>query len=232
MSEGIRHWNNVQDHKDIMASRVPFLEATRQAVIKVMDDYFLGGFPILELGSGMGVLSKLTAPKYNTRMISLDQNRTPYLSGQNLLPFVQADIFKLPFEDQSFLYSTGLAFLSSMSDIKSAASEIRRTLKPRGIFINFLDILPDFSPLVNDMIGQNILPFLNYDVQGKMIFSCIDKSTFFRRFDRGKMIKMLMMEGMTYPQALIVGNKYVHYSVNPLQHIKDFFKLSMLNYYS
>jgi SAM-dependent methyltransferase len=101
------------------------------------DVFFAPGSMVLEAGCGIGAQSeilqrKMPAVEYNAVDISLEsliqasQRRLPDYSLE------QADVYHLPFRDDSFDHVFVCFLLEHLYDPLKALTELRRVLKPRG----------------------------------------------------------------------------------------------------
>ena len=108
------------------------------------DTLFPAGSLVLEAGCGVGAQSRIIAPKNpDTNFISIDisedsvneaRRNIDFLNIKNV-DFRQADIFNLPFDDESF---DGIIVCFVLEHLKSpqlALNELKRTLKPGGKII-------------------------------------------------------------------------------------------------
>lgn len=111
---------------------------------------------ILDIGSGPGTYTELLAKEgfqaqgvdYSQEMVEVAKKRT-----NNAIPFSVADIYHLPFKDNSFDIVICFAVFQTVEDCDRALAEIFRVLKPRGVIIittlnrfSLLSILSRKSP--------------------------------------------------------------------------------------
>ncbi|MFA6492670.1 MAG: class I SAM-dependent methyltransferase [Patescibacteria group bacterium] len=117
---------------------ISFAEKDFQKFLK-----FLGAFKrkltILEIGADSGWASWQIAKK-DHRIFSLDINhhlelRSHWLEKQVYFDCVQADMHQLPFDTETFDFVFAFEAIHHSYDLKKAASEIFRVLKPNGQFI-------------------------------------------------------------------------------------------------
>ena len=90
---------------------------------------------ILDVGCGSGGVMTLFS-RYGTT-VGLDPYRTPLglARGRGMTRLVRGDGVHLPFADGSFDLITALDVLEHIDDHAAAAAEIRRLLRPGGIFV-------------------------------------------------------------------------------------------------
>jgi len=97
------------------------------------------GEHLLELGAGAG----RNTPRYNgyQRVTLVDYSRTQLLQARQRLGenpayrYVAADVYHLPFGENSFDGATMIRTLHHMADAPAALTETRRTLRPEAVFI-------------------------------------------------------------------------------------------------
>ena len=93
-----------------------------------LHDQLLDG-EILDLGSGTGLLSKFLGK----RIHQVDVSKGMLLLSRGRR--VQADISKLPFRANKFDYVLSFSALMNAENPEGAIKEVKRVLKPEGIFI-------------------------------------------------------------------------------------------------
>jgi ubiquinone/menaquinone biosynthesis C-methylase UbiE len=96
---------------------------------------------ILEAGCGVGAQTKIIAPKnLRSKFISIDISNKSIIQARNLtdslgiknVEFNQADIYNLPFYDDSFDHLFICFVLEHLSDPLEGLKELKRILKPGG----------------------------------------------------------------------------------------------------
>src|SRR5688572_12581364 len=94
---------------------------------------------ILELGCGQGVCSEkinLIGRNYTGLELSaLLVHRAQKLYGQANRRFIEGDIYKLPFADDSFDAIFAVSIWHLLKDLGKATKELARVLKPGGSFL-------------------------------------------------------------------------------------------------
>jgi len=128
---------------------------------------------ILDLGCGAGVLSekllssgfRVTSADYSEDMLELTRKRLA--KGSNAPEaVVRADILDLPFDDASFDVIVCMGVFGYFDDVDRAISEVRRVLKPGGMF--FMSIRNTYNLYLSDI---GMLPFRLLRFAGKAIWS-------------------------------------------------------------
>jgi len=126
----------------------------------------------LECGCGLATISTMLASEgYDVTMLDLSSHALEKVKRNfkklGLVgEFVQDDINKMPFEDNSFDLVLSFGVLEHFEDVHRPIKEMVRVLRPNGIF--FADIVPNKFSLhtVANMINYAIL-FLNFTVKLK-----------------------------------------------------------------
>ncbi len=108
------------------------------------DSIFTKGSFVLEAGCGVGAQTKIIAAKNpGSEFISIDLSEESILEAQKMISsvgiknveFKQADIFNLPFENETFDSVIVCFVLEHLHNPKQALSELKRVLKTRGTLI-------------------------------------------------------------------------------------------------
>ena len=92
---------------------------------------------ILEVGSGGGHLSNYIHTKGRS-IVSLDINGLKLVKVKQTYPnlnLIRGDAQNLPFSDNSFDILISVENLEHLSDVNQHISEVKRVLKPTGIFL-------------------------------------------------------------------------------------------------
>ncbi|MEX1377115.1 MAG: methyltransferase domain-containing protein [Eubacteriales bacterium] len=118
-----------------------FLEALRKELIPAARG------KILEIGAGTGVNFKYYDMYEIESITVLDHeiNKTAEKRAGSKINFVESDAGNLPFEENSFDVVVETLLLCSVDHEHSVLSEIRRVLKPGGMFIHIDHGMPDRS---------------------------------------------------------------------------------------
>jgi len=113
---------------------------------------------VLDIGCGTGELARLAARHYGTsRVVGADFTRAMLenAAGASVgrperarLDFARATALKLPFADATFDLVTNAFVARNLSDLALAFREVRRVLRPEGVFLT-LEITEPDSPAVN-----------------------------------------------------------------------------------
>lgn len=102
---------------------------------------------VLDIGCGNGYVLRLLARRYNATFAGIDpskeiieaakrRNRSDVKNGK--MRFACQDVSALPFPDEAFSKAYTINTVYFWSDLKTPMQEIRRVLKPGGVFINTL----------------------------------------------------------------------------------------------
>jgi ubiquinone/menaquinone biosynthesis C-methylase UbiE len=91
---------------------------------------------------------------YNPRMLENAKNRFNNSDFKNSLRFVLADIYSLPFDDESFDQLVVTCLLHHLADLNKAFTEMRRVIKPEGRITIYVSCDPG---LVNRIIRKLII---------------------------------------------------------------------------
>jgi SAM-dependent methyltransferase len=96
------------------------------------------GDRIIDLATGTGVVARAAA-RTGAQVVALDLSRDMLTVAQHLSPrlisFVRADVSLLPLASRVFDAITCGLSLSHFSDVPAVLAEIRRTLRPGGVFV-------------------------------------------------------------------------------------------------
>lgn len=127
---------------------------------------------VLDIGSGTGELARLLARRYgNARVVAADftramlENAAESSAGRperGRLEFARATALKLPFADGAFDVVTNAFVARNLSDLSSAFREVRRVLRPGGVFLT-LEITEPTSATVNRLFHayfDRVVPWL------------------------------------------------------------------------
>ncbi|MBA7708102.1 2-methoxy-6-polyprenyl-1,4-benzoquinol methylase [subsurface metagenome] len=115
----------------------------------------------LEVGCGNGSVSKYIAQKYHFTVtgvdIDPDQIRRA-LKNTEAIPnihFLAADATRLPFWDDQFDLTLSFGVMHHISNWLDALREIKRVLKPKGYFIFYDMIFPDWAVKIGKMFKNS-----------------------------------------------------------------------------
>ena len=127
---------------------------------------------VLDIGCGTGELARLVARHYGrAQVVAADftramlENAASSSAGRPERPrleFARATALKLPFSDGSFDLVTNAFVARNLSDLAAAFREIRRVLRPGGVFLT-LEITEPSSELVNRLFHayfDRVVPWL------------------------------------------------------------------------
>ena len=138
--------SNLWDKKYITSRRYNseedvFQFSKNNPTVCAIEPYIKDGMSVLEIGSGTGELVLYLAKKYpNCRMQGLDFSTESVIRSKEianrfniLVSFVQGDIQKMPFADESFDIVFGDQVLGHIENPKVALREIYRVIKKEGV---------------------------------------------------------------------------------------------------
>lgn len=120
---------------------MPYLHLERNVRCWLDPEAVFGGKRILDIGAGECTYTRLIADRFGPsgivacelfreRMLpSFRANRNPSLKA------VAGDCFQLPFRNHSFDVAFASLVLSQLPALESAIAEIKRVLKPGGVFV-------------------------------------------------------------------------------------------------
>jgi len=127
---------------------------------------------VLDIGCGTGELARLVARHYgNARVVAADFTRAMLESAsassngrreRTRLDFARATALKLPFADGAFDVVTNAFVARNLSDLSAAFREVRRVLRPAGVFLT-LEITEPASPVVSQLFHayfDRVVPWL------------------------------------------------------------------------
>jgi len=108
---------------------------------------------VLDVGCGSGWATRLMAEKIsNGRVVGIDiADEMIKLAGETSRSFSNVDFYvasaeKLPFGDEEFSHAFSMESLYYYADIAGALREIKRVLKPGGLFVTVVDLYQENLP--------------------------------------------------------------------------------------
>ena len=108
---------------------------------------------VLDVGCGSGWATRLMAEKIdNGRVVGIDiADEMIKLASETSKSFSNVDFYvasaeKLPFGDEEFSHAFSMESLYYYADIAGALREIKRVLKPRGLFVTVVDLYQENLP--------------------------------------------------------------------------------------
>ncbi|HTT45694.1 MAG TPA: ubiquinone/menaquinone biosynthesis methyltransferase [Thermoplasmata archaeon] len=127
---------------------------------------------VLDIGCGTGELARLAARHYGSaRVVGADFTRAMLENAarssddrpeRSRLEFARATALRLPFPDGTFDLVTNAFVARNLSDLGAAFREVRRVLRPGGVFLT-LEITEPASPTVNRLFHayfDRVVPWL------------------------------------------------------------------------
>jgi SAM-dependent methyltransferase len=144
-------WSNYEVFQYYDKGRKSFRPATSHIVRSVFQKYVPPHGSIIEIGSGLGelgfnLLSQNSPFRSNLQMT--EQSAQLIARHKELHPdsnVRQANVYALPFSDNSRDTVIGFASFDTLADPKKAVAEMSKVLKPGGRIIHFLDLQADRS---------------------------------------------------------------------------------------
>lgn len=126
---------------------------------------------ILDIATGTGDLAILLSKSNAEKIIGLDlsagmlevgKQKIKALKLDSKIEMIQGDSENLPFEDNSFDAITVGFGIRNFENLEKGLSEIRRVLKPNGIFVILETSVPKKFPFKQGyfLYTQNIMPFM------------------------------------------------------------------------
>lgn len=126
---------------------------------------------ILDIATGTGDLAILLSKSNAEKIIGLDlsagmlevgKQKIKALKLDSKIELIQGDSENLPFEDNSFDAITVGFGIRNFENLEKGLSEIRRVLKPNGIFVILETSVPKKFPFKQGyfLYTQNIMPFM------------------------------------------------------------------------
>ena len=155
---------DVWSHEDIKGYD-PYRERFRPASAELVREVFRESLPkqgrVLEIGSGLGELVKLS-PEVRDRIQQTEQNTR--IAAENKRLNTQsnihiANVYQLPYRDGSFVAVVGYSVLDTLADLEAALRESGRVLIPNGKLIHFLDIQASLNTYLHKYSTGEFIPF-------------------------------------------------------------------------
>jgi len=169
-------------HEDIIKSfdtdRMFFRPASADLVRSIFSKYIAPSDKILEVGSGLGELTKLI-PEYQSRITQIEQSPRVSQVNKRTNPetnLASANVYNLPFPDGSFNVVTGYSVFDTLADLPKALTETRRVLTAKGKFIHFLDMAASVNTLFWTYKNSNYIPFPAHGKEGEAAARLIPRS--------------------------------------------------------
>ncbi|CUR55172.1 hypothetical protein NOCA2230092 [metagenome] len=114
---------------------------------------------VLEVGCGTGCFAaRIHASRPGIRLTAIDQSsRFVELTAGRGIKAKRADVQELPFDDDSFDVVAAMWMLYHVPDLDSALSEIRRVLRPGGLFVAVTNGAEHLAQLRREAGGQALV---------------------------------------------------------------------------
>ncbi|MFC1734304.1 class I SAM-dependent methyltransferase [candidate division KSB1 bacterium] len=152
-------------HEDTLKAFNPFRELFRDAsselVRSIFQKYLRSEDRIIEIGSGLGELVNLV-PEYRNQIQQTEQSEKIAEGNRTLNPDSNikiANVYDLPFPDNSFEVAVGYSVFDTLEDIESALTEVSRVLSPHGMFMHFLDCYASANTFFHKYENTGKIPF-------------------------------------------------------------------------
>ena len=149
----------LDDRRNIYAFREPPGDFTTWVLEAVPLD---PGARLLDLGCGPGqYLEKVAATEPSVRMVGADLSLGMLRQARTAVPsadVLSLDAARLPFADDSFDVVLANHMLYHVADIEAAVAEVRRVLRPGGLFsavTNGVDHLVELDRLLREQSGDD-----------------------------------------------------------------------------
>lgn len=131
-------------------NRSLILRATRKIFSSFDKENFQGNERILEVGSGMGFLRRNWPNNYRGEWVQLDSQPVYLEEAKRRFPkgtYICGSVYQLPFPDESFDVVCGFNSYDNFFDLETAIQETARVIKPSGLLLHMLDLIPNREPL-------------------------------------------------------------------------------------
>ncbi len=156
-------WQNIERFADFAQDRALVKDATKQVIDAIVEQYVDPAYSILELGSGLGELSRILGERYKSRVIEVEQaSRALQKRLSDVSPeiprLIQGSILHLPIADSTQHNVVSLSAFDTIDDLSGASSEVARVLQPGGHFIHILDLIPHGEVIMRHL-PQDQIPF-------------------------------------------------------------------------
>lgn len=153
-------WDNPYNFEHYEQGRKWFRPATAQVVRAVLEESLGDNDRVLEIGAGMGELVSLV-PEREGQILQTEQSGKIIEQHKAKRPnsnIIQANVYELPFGDNSYDVVIGLSVLDTLLNMQSALGEIRRVLRPHGRLIHFLDLMASLNPFFDETQLSGLVP--------------------------------------------------------------------------
>lgn len=119
--------------------------AKRKGLLTIYNQNFKGNEKVLEVGSGLGYLRRNLPEAFNGKWIQLDSQLAFLEEAKRRFQedsYVGGSAYELPFPNNSLDAVCGYNSFNVLTDLETAIREVRRVLKPRGLFLDIVDLGP------------------------------------------------------------------------------------------
>lgn len=158
-----QEWQNPEIFEMYEGGRSIVRDATQKVIKEIFEKNISPDGVIVELGSGIGELSKIAPEKYKNKFIEIEGterfSRIRKEKDEKALA-VTADINALPVLSESADTVVSYSAFDTLPVLNTAISEVKRVLKKGGKFINLLDLQPNVLILMNEL-PPDVIPFPN-----------------------------------------------------------------------
>lgn len=135
------------------------LRAMGRLVNATLRPYFTKGARALEIGSGTGFMRRAFTSEEGS-WTQLEPSPELGAKAKQTSPksdeFVTGSVYELPFEDNTMDLITGWASFDVFDDVDKALQEVKRVLKPEGVFVHFLDVGTNKSSMTKELLANKM----------------------------------------------------------------------------
>lgn len=181
-----------QARQDELQRRMYFGGLRIARALGILDSTLLSGARVLDLGAGECVLAEAIAFGCGAAEVwAVDAVPKQIWAAAAKYPsrpeirFVIADVCNLPFEDAQFDVVVGNLVLHHIDPLASLFAEVRRVLKPQGLFAAF-EPNPMYGPLAHRQSSENESPLRPGKIVGaarEAGFASVESTYFWSRFE-------------------------------------------------
>ena len=144
---------SIKDLNYLEGRRSLFLRATQDVLAHVYKKNFKENEKVLEIGAGTGFMKKNWPKEYKGTWIQLEPQYAFIKDAAKRTKnetFVHANVYDIPFENESFDVVCGFCSYDVFMDLDRAVDETYRVLKKGGLFFHLLDAFPCRPPVEDD----------------------------------------------------------------------------------
>jgi demethylmenaquinone methyltransferase/2-methoxy-6-polyprenyl-1,4-benzoquinol methylase len=195
-------FGSIHNKYDLVDSIISFGmdESWRKTMIRIIDRDNIQD--ILDCGAGTGKLSRKLIERFPLAKVSALDISGEMLSSihDRRIRSVEASAMDIPFEDESFDLVTSAFLTRNLPDREAYFSEVRRLLRPAGLFIN-LDIHLPENPVFRKFFSiyfLRIVPAFGDLVSGSHSYTYLSASV--RNFVSPEVLSLEIKHAGFYPE--------------------------------